>query len=330
MKIAVSTIPVSIAAVRTIAEAAERSGITRLGIADSPQLLGAAYPAVQDALASTKHMTIGPFVTNPVTVHPSVHAANLRALIELHPGRVSVAMGVGDSAVTSVGLAVARREELSAALARIRDSLGETVTIEMAVSGPRAAGSVPPEVDGVVLGSGLSASYARDLRERAERSAGKKLTSRIVLVSNLTEDDADSAAARKSVSASAVAYARHGIGRDFDQRDVPQRLWESLTSVLSQYDMNAHARIDGSNARLLDQHPEVADYLVDRFAIVGSPSSAAERLVRFGNDAGVDGVSLSVNVSDPVSQVERIGRELIPHITRFSTTSRQKELRSNG
>ncbi|HEY9498392.1 MAG TPA: hypothetical protein VIQ78_05165 [Terrimesophilobacter sp.] len=314
MKVAISTIPTSIAAVREIADAVERSGVERLGIADSPHLLGAAYPAVQDALARTRITMVGPFVTNPVTVHSSVHAANLRALAEMHPGRVAVAIGVGDSAVTSVGLAVARRSELAAAITAMRTRLGDDVEIEMAVSGPLTASSVPPDVDGVILGSGLSVPYARKLREIAENSAGKKLSSRVVLVSHLINDSGDFDSARRSVLASAFAYARHGIGRDGARRDVPEALQPSLDAVIEQYRMGEHARVSGGNAQLLERHPDVADYLVDRFAIVGAPAQIAQRLADFCRDAGIDGVSLSVNVPDPLGQVEHIGRELVPEL----------------
>lgn len=320
MQVAVSAIPASITAVREIADAAERTGITRLGIADSPHLLGAAYPAVQDVLARTSSVMVGPFVTNPVTVHPSVHAATLRALAEMHPRRVAVAIGVGDSAVTSVGLSVARRSELADAITAMRERLGDDVVIEMAVSGPVAAGSVPSAADGVVLGTGLSVAYARQLRERAEESAGKKLTSRIVLVSNMIGDGDDLESSRRSVLASAFAYARHGIGRDGARRDVPTKLQAALDIVMEQYRMGEHARVSGGNAQLLESHPDAADYLASRFALLGTADEAAARLAAFARDAGVDGVSLSVNVPDPISQVERIGLGLIPRLNALSHT----------
>lgn len=323
MEISISTIPVSIAAVREVAVAAERHGISRLGIADSPHLFGATYPAVQDALAATTRLRIGPFVTNPVTMHASVHAANLAALLELHPGRVALAMGVGDSAVTSVGLPVASREELRSAICSIREALGDRVFIEMAVSGPRAAGAVPPEVDGVTLGSGLSAPYARSLRERAEQAAGKPLKSRVVLVGNLVAHESEIAAASRGVRASAFAYARHGIGRDLEKRDVPAHLRNDLLTVIDGYRMDAHAQVGGSNAALLDRYPEITDYLVHRYALVGEPQELADRIVRFGQAAGIDGVSISVNVPDPIAQVIAIGDELLPRVARLINDNQQ-------
>src|SRR5690606_37217227 len=127
------------------------------------------------------------------------------------------------------------------------------------------AASVPSAVDGVVLGTGLSVAYARTLRERAEESAGKALTSRIVLVSNLSENPDDIEDSRTSVLASAFAYARHGIGRDGAERDVPAPLQANLDAVIEQYRMNEHARVSGANAQLLESYPDVAQYLASRF-----------------------------------------------------------------
>ncbi|MGV8970415.1 MAG: LLM class flavin-dependent oxidoreductase [Microbacteriaceae bacterium] len=323
MDVAISMIPASIIAVREIAIAAERCGISQLGIAESPHLYGAAYPAVQDALAATTRLRVGPFVTNPVTMHASVHGATLASLAELHPGRVSIAMGVGDSAVTSVGLQKATRAELSSVLASLKHKLGDAVFIEMAVSGPIAAGSVPAEVDGVVLGSGMSVSYARGLHQLAEQAAGRALRSRIVLVGHLVSDENEIEDAERRVRASVLAYARHGIGRDPENRDVPEMLRGELGAVLDGYKMDAHAKVGGSNAALLDQHHQVASYLAGRYALVGQPHTLARRLVQFQRDSGIDGVSISVNVSDPLAQVEAIGEQLLPEIARLESENQQ-------
>ncbi len=79
------------------------------------------YPTVQLILSRTSRIKVGPFVTNPVTRHQSVHAADIAALAELHtPGRLAVVMGAGDSAVHSVGLRPAPAAQVRGALETIR------------------------------------------------------------------------------------------------------------------------------------------------------------------------------------------------------------------
>jgi len=319
MRVAISMIPRTMAEVRLIAAAVERHGIERLGIPDSPRLYRATYPAVQEALAATSRLLIGPFVTNPVTRHPSVHASNLAALDELHPGRVGIAIGAGDSAVTSVGLVPAGRKVIADSIRSIRRSVGEAIGIEMAVSGPLAADAVPAEADGVVLGSGLSPSWAAALHRRAERAAGHPLSARVAVVGSLIDDGDDPPrrrAAERAVRASVLAYGRHGIGRDPIERGVPAAIADELSEVFAAYRMDAHAKIDGANAGLLDDHPAVEAYLVGRYALVGTGEEIARRLARFGDESGIDGVSISINVPDPFAQIAAIGDRLLPHLNR--------------
>src|SRR5690606_35864232 len=100
----ISTLPHTPSHVAELAVVAEQAGLAGLGVADSAHLHGAMYPSIQHALALSSRIPMGPLVTNPVTRHPSVHAADLAALSKLYPGRVQVAMGTGDSAVHGVGL----------------------------------------------------------------------------------------------------------------------------------------------------------------------------------------------------------------------------------
>ena len=69
------------------------------GIADSPRLFAESYVSQQQVLASTSHVHVGPFATNPVTRHWSVHAGAQRSLEELYPGRLFFGLAAGDSAV---------------------------------------------------------------------------------------------------------------------------------------------------------------------------------------------------------------------------------------
>ncbi|MFI0366970.1 LLM class flavin-dependent oxidoreductase [Actinomadura sp. 1N219] len=308
MEIGISHLPASPSRALRLAQIAESTGIERFGVADSSHLFGAMYPTVQLILSRTSRIKVGPFVTNPVTRHPSVHAADVAALAELYsPERLAVVMGAGDSAVHSVGLRPAPAEQVRLGLQTIRGAAPDGVTLELAASGPRAASMMATGIDGLVLGGGLSASWTRRLIE----AAGRPVSARVFLIGHLVEREDEAARAREAVRASVLAVARHAIGVDMAARDVPARLRPGLEQAFARYDFSAHAKADGANERLLDDHPEEEAYLFERFAAVGTAGAVAERLRAFQRQTGIDGVVLSTTVPDPDSHVALAGERLI-------------------
>lgn len=309
MDIGISHLPASPSRALRLARIAESTGISRFGVADSSHLFGAMYPVVQLILSRTSRIKVGPFVTNPVTRHPSVHAADIAALATLYPAsRLAVAMGTGDSAVHSVGLRPAPAAQVRRALETIRGAAPDGVTLELAASGPKAASMLGPGIDGLVLGGGLSAPWTRRLVEAA---GGGPVGARVFLIGHLVEREDQVPAAREAVRASVLAVARHAIGTDMAARDVPARLRPGLEQAFARYDFAAHAKAAGGNGRLLDDHPEEEAYLLERFAAVGTAGAVAERLREFQRQSGIDGAVLSTTVPDPESHVALTGERLI-------------------
>lgn len=110
------------------AQLAEELGFNSLWLLDS-QLVGReAYVAMTACALNTKRIRIGPGVTHTVTRHPSVTASGFAALAELAPGRINLAVGLGDSAARGIGGRPARLEEFRADFSMICRLLkGETV-----------------------------------------------------------------------------------------------------------------------------------------------------------------------------------------------------------
>ncbi|WP_067460963.1 LLM class flavin-dependent oxidoreductase [Actinomadura macra] len=311
MDIGISHLPASPSRALRLAQIAESTGIGRFGVADSSHLFGAMYPTVQLILSKTSRIKVGPFVTNPVTRHPSVHAADIAALATLHaPGRLAVVMGTGDSAVHSVGLRPAPAEQVRLALETIRGVVPDAVTLELAASGPKAASMIAPGIDGLVLGGGLSASWTRHLIAAAGSRPDGPVGARVFLIGHLVEREDQVPWAREAVRASVLAVARHAIGGGMAARDVPVRLRPGLEQAFARYDFAAHAKAGGVNERLLDDYAEEEAYLFERFAAVGTAGSVAERLRAFQRESGIDGVVLSTTVPDPDSHVALAGERL--------------------
>ena len=105
------------------------AGVHVIGLPDSPALVRELYVVSAMCAASTSQATIMTCVTNPLSRDPAVTASALLTLEELAPGRISMGIGTGDSAMWGVGVRPARvarlREYILAVKALVR---GEAAT----------------------------------------------------------------------------------------------------------------------------------------------------------------------------------------------------------
>lgn len=310
--VGITHLPTDPAVAADLAQTADEVGIGWFGVADSPRIYGAMYPAIQHALSATSAMRIGPLVTNPVTRHSSVHGADLAALDSLHPGRVFAAFGTGDSAVRSAGARAATPGELAIAVEDVRSMTPARVPILFAASGLRVARHCPTAADGILLGAGLEPDWLEQIASTAEASAGKPLQRWIVLLSHLVAGAADYADARAVVRASIVSFSRHALAGDKAAKGVPAEFVDGLAELSERYVFTEHAKIGSANARLLEEYPQLEDYLLNRFGAVGTAAETASRVQDVAGRTRIDGVFLTANVPDRAAHIRLIGSELVP------------------
>ena len=116
----INLMPDSLAEIKAVAELCEHAGVHSIGIADSPMLARDLYITCAGALEATDRLGVMSAVTNPVTRHPSVMAAAAVTLNEIAPGRVTIGMATGDSALWGVGLRPARVAQLREYIVALR------------------------------------------------------------------------------------------------------------------------------------------------------------------------------------------------------------------
>ncbi len=88
------------------------------------------YVLLAAAAQATESIQIGTLIVNAITRHPSVTASSIATIDELAPGRVSLGIGAGDTAVRLSGLRPARVIEMADAIVLIRRLLaGEEVEV---------------------------------------------------------------------------------------------------------------------------------------------------------------------------------------------------------
>jgi 5,10-methylenetetrahydromethanopterin reductase len=151
MKLGAHFLPEDFSIFMDSVRAAEEAGYDRAWIVDSQMLWEDVWVYMTHALAGTDRIQIGVAVANPLTRHYSVSASAAATLARMHPGRLALGLGRGDSAVRTLGLKqvatskfaeiVPRVRELIAGRevdgARIRWTTGERVPILIAATGPR-------------------------------------------------------------------------------------------------------------------------------------------------------------------------------------------------
>lgn len=187
------------------------------------------YVLLAAAAAATSRISLSPFIANPVNRHPSVTASSIATVAELAPGRVLIAMGVGDTAVRLAGLRPAKVAELEAATRMIKDLLaGEEVDLGalrpaylphhspvpvwIAAGGPRTLRMAGSVCDGVFIRVGTAAANigaSVDLIREGAASAGRDPASvKIAAVFHtVLHDDAEQAETMaKSMAAGYYEY----------------------------------------------------------------------------------------------------------------------------
>jgi len=109
---------------------------------------------------------------------------------------------------------------------------------------------------------------------------------------------------RDRLLAAVAASAHHALQFTFEGKAVPEKHRPAIRTLLEEYDPDQHAGLGGSlNNGRLPERVRIAEYLTERFAVVGSPAECQSQLESFA-DSGVDGVLLNP-VGDTNAFLER-------------------------
>jgi alkanesulfonate monooxygenase SsuD/methylene tetrahydromethanopterin reductase-like flavin-dependent oxidoreductase (luciferase family) len=315
LKLGLYWIPGDIRRAVDLARLADDAGFPIFGVCDSPILYEDVYPVITACLAATESIEIGPNMTNPVTRHWSVHAATLRALDHLAPGRAMLGIAAGDGAVHSLGLRPADDATFEDAVQQIRAAAPGCGAIHIAAGGPRRARLAGRVADAALLGCGLDATALQLLGDaldagREEVDGDQPRVERWAMAHlNIVDGERELAAARTATLPLAVAYARHHFSGSFASKNVPRELQQPFRERLAAYRFTSHA-VPGDanpNTRLFADRPDLEDYAMARFTIIGTADQCRERLVRLADETDLDGLWLSIVVPDPAELVQRAG-----------------------
>ena len=318
MKISVGIYPSEVPAdIIASARLADEMGFSTLWVLDSHLLFHEVYTLLGALAVSTERIRLGTAVTNPLTRHPTVTASAFSTLAELSGGRATLGISVGDSALKSMNLDVARMATLAETVALCRKLLrGEAVScgegkmaqlprvapsvpIYVAATGPKMLALAGKIADGVILMNGVAPELiceaVRIVRE-GKRAADREQESVRIAVW---------AACHPSRDAVKFNVARAIL------RNIPGPVDDLTRKVAAQvkeaYDYRQHGDARADFARL------IPDEIVARYAFFGDPSAIARQIASLA-PCDVDEVVLAIPTAPKIASRSAVMRDLAPAV----------------
>jgi 5,10-methylenetetrahydromethanopterin reductase len=276
-----------------LAKVSETLGFSHVWVGDSHLIWREAYVNLAAAALSTSRVVLGTGVTNVLTRDPSVVASAFATLQEAYPGRLILGLGLGDSAVETMGRKQARLADFELAVRRMRELMAgqdvridtgtirlkhgprERVPIYLAASGPKMLELAGRIADGVIVLVGVDPPRVRQAIETigaGARAAGRALDD-IDLVLWVPCAVAD-AGAREVVKAHVARVVVHPL--PYTLAPDEQKVVDEIRRAYNYYQ---HMDPGASQAMV------VPDWLVDKFAVAGTPAeihAGVERLRESG------------------------------------------------
>jgi alkanesulfonate monooxygenase SsuD/methylene tetrahydromethanopterin reductase-like flavin-dependent oxidoreductase (luciferase family) len=309
-------------------ETAERSGYDRAWIVDSQMLWEDVWVYLTRALLATDRIQLGVAVANPLTRHYTVTASTAATLSQLHPGRVLLGLGRGDSAVRTLGLKQVATKKFAevvpqvrallagedivtpSATIRLRWATGENVPIAIAATGPRNLRLAGALADIAMPQVGANPAAVRwaveQIRAGAEKAGRDPDEVEIAIFCGMwVSDDLDEA---REESRWAAACAANHIG-DVIQRVPDHGMPEELTRLVDAR-TQAYDYYEGHLDSSAEHTGWLTPELIDDFAITGPPERCLDRIRRLA-DLGVDEISTAY-LNGRFDQLRLVGREIVP------------------
>jgi alkanesulfonate monooxygenase SsuD/methylene tetrahydromethanopterin reductase-like flavin-dependent oxidoreductase (luciferase family) len=307
---------------------AEESGYDRAWIVDSQMLWEDVWVYMTRALLATDRIQLGVGVANPLTRHYTVSASAAATLAQLHPGRVILGLGRGDSAVRTLGLKQVATKKFAEVVPRIRALLageevatehapirirwasGEKVPIGIAATGPRNLRLAGALADIAMLQVGANPTAVRWAVEQV--SSGAEQAGRdpdeveiAIFCGMWVSDDLDES---REESRWAAACAANHIG-DVIQRVPDHGMPEELTRLVAARTL-AYDYYEGHLDSSAEHTGWLTPELIDDFAITGSPDRCLARIEELAA-CGVDEISTAY-LNGKRDQLRRVGESIIP------------------
>lgn len=318
-------------AVGRLARLGEEQGFALMGCADAPAIIYDPFVALTIAALNTQRVRLGPMVTNPQTRHPLVLANLAAALDQLAPQRTYVGIGPGNAGVHGVGARPSPLESVASAMTLLREALaGDAVTVNearvelkvpsrpvpmmLAGSGPRSLRLAGRAADLALMGVGASpdaVATALGWVRAGAIAAGRDPAAVECWAYIDGAISTDRARALREATTAVVARANI-VFRGPAIRQVPEALRERVEQLTREYNYSEHMKPGESANYRLAERLGIVEYLLERFAIAGTPADCRQQLERL-RAAGLANVCFNLStVADLESALRLFGQEVFP------------------
>lgn len=323
----------SLRALDGLVDGADASGAERISIGDHQGSHLECYTGLGYLAARSRRVQVGVAVTNTVNREAAIHAASLATLDAASRGRAFAVFGRGDGAVRNLGRTPQSIAGFEASFRVLRElletgasrdgerpvtlrwptELAPRIPLGVAAGGPRMARIAGVLADDVYLSSGVDERSVRTALDAVATGAASARRPRPrawwVVPFGIAEDRAS---ALDRVGPTLSILANHSLrGEPYESQGVPEPLRDALAEFHRRFDWTKKnvAGSEHDNVRLMSD-VGIFDYLLDRFAVAGTPTEVVERL-RLLAERGVDRVMIKVNGP---RELELVASEVLPRV----------------
>jgi probable F420-dependent oxidoreductase len=308
---------------------AEDLGFAYAWTFDSHILWQEPYVIHSQMLAATERITVGPFVTNPVSRDPSVTASTFATMNDMFGNRTICGIGRGDSVVRVLGrkpttlkqleeamhvikeLAEGREADYSGVKVRIPWVTEGKLDVWMAGYGPRALSLIGRKADGFILqlADPVILEWTMQHVHNAAVEAGRDPKEVKVCVAAPAYVGDDLVHQRDQCRWFGGMVGNHVadlVARYGEDGGVPRALTDYI-KAREGYDYSHHGRAGNRSTDF------VPDDIVDRFCLLGAVEDHVEKLNEL-KDLGVDQFNVYLMHDAMDETLEAYGEEIIPSL----------------
>ncbi|MFI5089185.1 MAG: TIGR03842 family LLM class F420-dependent oxidoreductase [Terriglobales bacterium] len=304
---------------------AEQAGFEYTWIFDSHVLWMDPYPLMTLMAANTRHMRIGPCVTNPAVRDITVTASLFATLNLISGGRMDLGIGRGDSSRRVLGKKPVTLKELEQSIQAFRDlTAGREIQYDgqptritwaegsppvwVAGYGPKVLNMAGRVAEGIILqfADPDLIEWCMGFVKEGARQAGRDPQSIEVMAAAPVWVSENLETAREHVRWFPALVSNHVV--DLLSKYKEHELPAALTSYVSSrggYDYQHHCEVGSDNAEF------VSDEVVDRFCVVGPVEAHREKLRKLAS-VGVTQFNIYLMCGEEEQTLEIYEREVLP------------------
>jgi len=304
---------------------AEQAGFEYTWIFDSHVLWMDPYPLMTLMAANTRHMRIGPCVTNPAVRDITVTASLFATLNLISGGRMDLGIGRGDSSRRVLGKKPVTPKELEQSIQAFRDlTAGREIQYDgqptritwsnqsppvwVAGYGPKVLNMAGRVADGIILqfADPDLIEWCMWFMKEGARHAGRDPKGIEVMAAAPVWVSDNLEVAREHVRWFPALVSNHVVDllSKYPEHDLPAAL-TSYVSNRGGYDYQHHCKVGSDNADF------VSDEVVDRFCVVGPVEAHREKLRKLAS-VGVTQFNIYLMCGEEEQTLEIYEREVLP------------------